>query len=165
MNTYLLDLKVLIAVVEEYDADLSAVVLVNDSGPHVDLVLEGEAGTRSDAGVGVGWTGPFEASADHGVLAGRHDLLLACADVIAGSIVRPFPWVFGILVDSLHKELAGHFPPKININDIITSAYSVITTRVINIIVPQEICLLILTFNSAILFLMFYTSSSSSGKI
>jgi len=42
-------------VVEEHNADVSAVILVDDTGTNIDVVLPCEAGARGDAAVGAVW--------------------------------------------------------------------------------------------------------------
>ena len=75
----LLTVEVLARVVEQHDADLAAVVLVDDAGARVDELFDGEARARGDPGVGARGGGDGESRGDDGAVAGRDDDVLAAA--------------------------------------------------------------------------------------
>lgn len=66
------DLELAIAKIEEDDADLAAVIGVDDAGADVDAVLDGEAGARGDAAVAAGRDAQAQPRLDDGAAARRH---------------------------------------------------------------------------------------------
>ena len=73
-------MEVLARVVEQHDADLAAVVLVDDARARVEELLDGQARARGDPGVGAGRGGDGEARGDDGAVAGGDDDVLAAVD-------------------------------------------------------------------------------------
>jgi hypothetical protein len=76
--------EVLARVVEQHDADLPAVVLVDDAGSRVDKLLDGEPRARRNACVGAVGRGDGEARGDNGAVAGRDDDVLAAVGGVGG---------------------------------------------------------------------------------
>ena len=71
--------KVHIRVVEENDADVAPVVLVNDPGPGIYEVLPGQARPWCDAAVGSGWHFDGDVSLHHLLASGWHRAVVGAA--------------------------------------------------------------------------------------
>ena len=81
-------MEVLARVVEQHDADLAAVVLVDDARSRVDEFLDCESRTRSDSGVGAVGGSDGEARGDDGAVAGGDDDILAAGGAVVERDLR-----------------------------------------------------------------------------
>ena len=70
--------------VEEHDADVAGVVLVDDAGADVDEVLGGEAGARCDAAVGAVRDADLEVGLGDGLALRGDGEVVGGVEVVAG---------------------------------------------------------------------------------
>ncbi len=90
--------------VEQDDADLSSVVLIDDSSSNVDRVFPGEAWSWGDSAVSIGWDHPAETCLDHGLSSSWDDCLLRGADIITSGKGGSLFGDYGIFIELFDKE-------------------------------------------------------------